>query len=38
VPEGTDIPPEEAVTVGELEAARHVADERTALLDGQQRM
>ena len=34
VPDGTDIPPEEVVTVGELEAARTAADERTGLLDG----
>ena len=34
VPDGTEIPPEEVVTVGELEAARNVADERTGLLEG----
>jgi hypothetical protein len=33
VPDGTQIPPEEVVTVGELEAARNVADERTGLLE-----
>lgn len=34
VPEGTVIPEEEVVTVGEVEAARGAVDERTGLLEG----
>lgn len=34
VPEGTVIPAEEVVTVGEVEAARGAVDERTGLLEG----
>jgi hypothetical protein len=38
VPEGVPIPPDQAVTVGEVEAAGIGVDERTALLSGSEQV